>query len=251
MQRLLTNTVKFIEGQKNNLDKINEPKKCVLLATKGKETIYVSWELNIPATDTDWIGFYRKEKPDNKYELEFKTSKSSVDHRNIKIPKEPGFYEFRFFSRGTYDSIATSSIIYVGPKIEMQASMDNFDNITISWNTVEGDIGSGDWIGLYKTDDIKNKNYIRSFWVTKKIDSRESDGHLDSGTYEFRYFPNRCYHYIVKSNPVHITNRDRLELIYTKGEKNRINSKIKVLHEVHSSRISSRDWIAIYKKRKP
>jgi len=95
---------------------------------------------------------------------------------------------------------------------------------------------------------IETEIIKKFFYINGTRGEVETDGRLESGSYEFRFFPYKCgYTYIGKSNIIEVVNRDKLEILITRENNSRMK-KIAVSYEVHSLIPSSSDWIALYKK---
>lgn len=75
------------------------------------------------------------------------------------------------------------------------------DIVGVSWDLgPEGEPSSGDWIGLFKQNQPSSTQYV----IYKKTGGAKR-GIIDVaapglGTWEFRFFPNNSYDYVMKSN---------------------------------------------------
>jgi len=253
MQEEIEATRRLIIQRENLVNKIEEEaRKCTISVQYSPTTIMVSWSLGdqIP-TDKDWIAFYKKDNPNKSYREYFLTKVHGQKQGNhfIRTPKKtPGLYEFRFFPNGSYEEISRSDIIYIGPDLEIYGAFGENNNITLNWNLNNGEIASGDWLGLYKVN-MDNRSYIKTIPLTqgKTKDIITFNNTLDPGSYEFRFFPYKCgYTYVTKSNIFEIPNLDKLEVDIVKVN-NRIQ-KLKVNYQINSRNPSTSDWIALYKK---
>jgi len=255
MQQEIEATRRLIVQRENLVHRIvEEAKKCTIAVQYSPTTIMVSWSLGdqIP-TDKDWIGFYKKDNPNKSYREYFRTKEHGQKQGNhfIRTPKTPGLYEFRFFPNGSYEEIARSDIIYIGPELEISGSTAFGDNntVSLSWNLKKGEISSGDWIGLYKVH-MDNRSYIKTIQLPQGKKSELvtiPNLTLDPGFYEFRFFPYKCgYTYVTKSDQFEVLNLDKLTVDIVKVN-NRIQ-KLKVYYQINSRKPSNSDWIALYKK---
>jgi len=179
---------------------VEETRKCTIAVQFNSNSILVSWSLGdqMP-TDKDWIGFYIKENPNKSYREYFTTGGQRQGNRFIRTPKTPGLYDFRFFPNGTYNPIARSDTVYIGPELNLNAHFnENTTEINITWELTRGELTNGDWIGLYKVDS-DNKKYIKSIPISGTNERTVAiDAHLEPGPYEIRFFPYKCGYTSVK-----------------------------------------------------
>jgi hypothetical protein len=117
------------------------------------------------------------------------------------------------------------------------------DVVGVSWDLGPGcEPSSGDWIGLFKQNQPSNTQYV----VYKKTGG-ERRGILDVaapgvGTWEFRFFPNNSYDYVMKSNLLIVG--PQLELEASLAEN---GETIEVSCKLLSGQMNPRDWVGLYK----
>jgi len=243
-------TRRLIIQKENFVNRIEEEnKKCTIAVQYSPATIIISWSLgDLIPTDKDWIGFYKRDNPDKSYKDYFTTKGQRQGNNFIRTPTTPGVYEFRFFPNGSYNKIASSDIIYIGPELELRGSFED-NSVIFSWNLKRGQITNGDWFGFYKqTSD--NRNYIKTIPIStdKTQDTVRLDLRLDPGLYVFRFFPYKCgYTKVKESEPFEVPNLDSLDYEIVMDDNNRVE-KIKVFYQINSRTASNSDWIAFYKK---
>jgi hypothetical protein len=117
------------------------------------------------------------------------------------------------------------------------------DVVGVSWDLGSGcEPSSGDWIGLFKQNQPSNTQYV----VYKKTGGAQR-GILDVaapgvGTWEFRFFPNNSYDYVMKSNLLIVGPQLELEASLDEG-----GDTIEVSCKLLSGQVNPRDWIGLYK----
>lgn len=91
----------------------------------GAKTIIVSWSLgaDLKSSPSDWIGFFKLGMPNAKYREYIKTNGEREGSHHFTAPKTPGLYQFRYFREGTYNEIAHSDLIHIGPQMVITAAL--------------------------------------------------------------------------------------------------------------------------------
>jgi len=89
------------------------------------KTVVVSWALgpDMKATPNDWIGFYKLGQPSDKYREYIKTGGAPSGMHDFTAPKTPGLYLFKYFTNSTYNEIAVSGTLHLGPQLLVSASL--------------------------------------------------------------------------------------------------------------------------------
>jgi hypothetical protein len=156
-----------MEGKKVLDDIKRKTNICTVTAQAGTKTIFCSWKLiDREPTEHDWIGFYNKNNPNKNYRTFHKT-RAREGHFIVDSPNTPGLYEFRFFSNGSYEDIARSDVIYIGPTISLVAlPSKNGDVVILKWEITKGEsyLSPKDWFGFYHVKD-RNKEYKKKYSI--------------------------------------------------------------------------------------
>ena len=154
----------------------------------------------------DWIGLYRIGDPDTSYLWYRYTEGGTSGSFTLTAPSSAGQYEFRYFLRGEYVKIATSSVVTVSdnnPTVTLTPSptsllvgADLAINFTTSSNRPD------DWIGLYRAGDPDTSYlwYRYTGGLTSGAFTLAAPG--PAGSYEFRYFVRGGYTRIATSAAV-------------------------------------------------
>lgn len=223
---------------------------AVQYSQKQKEIIVVYSMTKQKPNKSDWVGFFKVGSNNKKYLKYIATNGSSVGHEAFETPKVPGLYEFRFFLAGTYEDVARSDAIFIGPQLEMQSEFLEADNkIRLTWNLKSGELGSSDWVGFYRRDK-SNKNYISSHY----LDAKASNGCIEvpaprrPDDYEFRFLPYACgYQHICTSNVVVVPNKDVVTMEEIRSSSDNSLQSLRLTWNILSVDVSSWDWVALYK----
>jgi len=235
---------------------------CTLSVRYGIKTIVVSWSLgeDMKSLPGDWIGFYKIGMPLQQYRNCVKTGGVRQGHEHVSAPKTPGLYQFKYFIDGSYNEVATSDVIHIGPQVTLcaqlveDASDEKNNMIEVSYTLNGGELSADDWFGLYNATENNNKSYITYYKIGKKLNNsiRSSSFQIPAprspGDYVIRFFPALCgYTFVSKSNNVRIVNKDKLTTELIKDESNGRIKNIKVFWDIHSVDPSTYDYVALYK----
>jgi len=232
---------------------------CTLSVRYGIKTVVVSWSLgeDMKTQPGDWIGFYKVGMPAQQYRKCIKTAGARQGHEHVKAPKTPGLYQFKYFVDGSYNEVALSDVIHIGPQLTLTAQLiedaENEKNnvIEVSYTLKGGELSPDDWFGLYNANQNNNKTYITFHKIGKKLQSSsfQLPAPRTPGDYVVRFFPSLCgYTFVSKSNSVRIANKDKLVFDLIKDDTNGRVKSVKVSWDIHSVDPSSYDYIALYKQ---
>lgn len=86
----------------------------------------VEWEIvNGTTSSYDWIGLYRVDQPNKQYlTYEWRGSNDKKGVALFNAPSVYGTYEFRYIPYGSYQHVAISNKIKVGPQVELVGTYD-------------------------------------------------------------------------------------------------------------------------------
>jgi hypothetical protein len=218
-----------------------------------KDGVVVVWALNSKQkpSKSDWVGFFKVGDGNKQYLKYIATNGSERGHEVFATPSTPGLYEFRFFLAGSYDDVARSDAIHIGPQLEMRSEiLEASSKIVLHYELKSGNLGSSDWVGFYRKDK-PNKQYTSSHYLKEPKGTIEVPMPRRPAEYEFRFFPYACgYTYIAASNPVVVPNRDKLSLEAINDNAG-VLARVKATWDIHSVDSSSWDWIGLYKAGAP
>jgi len=89
--------------------------------------VTVSWEMTQgESTNYDWIGLYSVDQPNKQY-LTYQWKNKSDTNKGTVTFTAPGYYgtyEFRYFANNSYNHVAMSNRVTIGPKVEIEARLD-------------------------------------------------------------------------------------------------------------------------------
>jgi len=175
-------------------------------------TLTVDWEvISGISTAYDWIGLFGVDQPNKQYvTYEWRGKQDKKGKLTFIAPNEYGVYEFRYFPSKTYEHIAMSERIVVGPLVDLVASLDKENKkIKVSWSQKSGNQYRRAWCGLYEQSQTNNKQYIA--WEYAPTISAEItfDTPVKPAVYEIRFF---SYNYVdvCRSNAIVIEGEDKL-----------------------------------------
>jgi len=227
---------------------------CTLSVRYAPKTVVVSWSLgeDMKALPNDWVGFYKVGLPDTQYRKAVKTNGARQGHEHFPAPKTPGLYHFRYFVNGSYDILATSDVIHIGPQILLNTKLVEDENpkkniIEVEYTLRGGDLSPDDWFGIYKATETNNKNYLMYHKLGKQLSSSSFQFPAPRlpGDYVVRFFPYLCgYTHVTKSPLIRIPNKDKLVL--TMNYENERVKTIEVKWDILSIEPSTSDYIALY-----
>jgi hypothetical protein len=227
----------------------------------GAKTIIVSWSLgaDLKAAPSDWIGFYKLGMSNEKYREYIKTVGDREGSHHFTAPKTPGLYQFKYFREGSYNEVAHSDLIHIGPQLVITCALTSVDNgagkerVDVTYVLNSGEVTTSDWFGLYHAEEKNNKNYLSMRYIqssettTKKV-VFSFDAPRTPGDYVVRFFPARCrYTSTAHGNALRVLNRDKLTLEVTKDSATQRPLLVRVRYEIRSVDVSPKDYIALYK----
>jgi len=61
--------------------------------------------------------------PAQQYRKCIKTAGARQGHEHVNAPKTPGLYHFKYFVDGSYNEVATSDVIHIGPQLTLTAQL--------------------------------------------------------------------------------------------------------------------------------
>jgi hypothetical protein len=166
---------------------------------------------NGTASSWDWIGIYSPNTPNKKYLTYQRINNLQKGAVTFSAPAEYGEYELRYFASGSYEHLAMSNKVIVGPQFAVQAIHDSTTKkITVTWSQSSGNTYNKAWIGLYEKSQ-PNKSYIT--WNHAGMGQVVFDAPVKPAEYECRFF-SYSYYDVAHSNIVRIEGIDKLELSY-------------------------------------
>lgn len=229
----------------------------------GAKTVIVSWSLgtDLKAAPSDWIGFYKLGMPNEKYREYISTAGEREGSHHFTAPKTPGLYQFRYFRESSYNEVAHSDLIHIGPQITLISALAQADNgkdrIDVTAILSSGEVTTKDWFGLYHAEEKNNKNYLSMRYIqsselqTKKI-VFTFEAPRTPGDYVVRFFPERCrYTSTAHGNNLRVLNRDKLTIDVVKDNATQRPLSLRIKFEIRSVDVSAKDYIGIYKTSAP
>lgn len=208
------------------------------------QPIAVEWEVRSgDTTSYDWIGMYPLKSPTlNKHYLtyQYKGKGDKKGSVTFYAPQYYGEYEFRYFLNGSYESVARSEKLKVGPQIQLEATRQQ-QKIAVKWSKTSGNEYSRAWIGLYLKSEANNKQYITWEYANKPNTEVLFDSPIKPDEYEFRFFTN-SYEDVARSNTIHIEGKDTLVVTVADGM---VNVKVNIV-TVDPYQASA--WVGLYFK---
>jgi len=179
--------------------------------------IIVAWEMNVGESTTyDWIGMFSVDQPNKQYVTYQWRGKSDINKGTVTFtaPSVYGTFEFRYFVNSSYQHVAISNRVTVGPKVELEASVAENGKIVVKWNQVSGNKYARAWIGLYEKSQSNNKLYIS--WEYATTSELTFAAPVKPREYEFRFFTN-SYEPVATSKAILIEGEDRLSASISNG----------------------------------
>jgi glycerol-3-phosphate cytidylyltransferase-like family protein len=180
-------------------------------------SIPVTWEMTKgESTPYDWIGMFSVDQPNKQYITYQWREKNDTNKGTITFtaPNLYGTYEFRYFVNRSYQHVAMSNRVTVGPKVELEAKLSENGKLVAKWNQVSGNKYPRAWIGLYERTQTNNKSYIT--WEYATTPEVTFTAPIRPREYEFRFFTN-SYEHVAKSNAILIEGEDRLSASIADG----------------------------------
>jgi hypothetical protein len=180
--------------------------------------VTVSWEMTQgESTNYDWIGLYSVDQPNKQY-LTYQWKNKSDTNKGTVTFTAPGYYgtyEFRYFANNSYNHVAMSNRVTIGPKVEIEARLDETGKkFIVKWNQISGNKYSRAWIGFYEKSQTNHKMYIT--WEYASAPEISFVAPVKPREYEFRFFTN-SYEPVARSNTVRIEGEDRLSASISDG----------------------------------
>jgi len=244
------------------MSRIAQENALVTLSVRySNKIIAVTWGLgkDYKAAPNDWIGFYKVGQRNEKYREYIKTNGERKGSHNFTAPKTPGLYIFKYFSAGTYNEVACSDVIHIGPQLSLNASLVPAQSAQNKKWTIElqctlnaGELTTSDWVGLYAASEKSNRRYIAmKYLAPMKVGESmvlTFDAPRTPGDYVFRFFPSRCrYTHVATSNRVRVENRDALHVETVRDDKTGRIVKLRVRAVIHSVDPNVSDYVAVYR----
>ena len=157
------------------------------------DTVTVDWAAPVGSPQFDWIGLHRVGDPNNVILWWMHTGGAESGQAPVKMPREEGDYEFRYFiNNSLIDMRAISSTVTVQNPYSLVASPATVapgDTVTVDWTSPAGS-PQFDWIGLHRVGDPNN---VILWWMhTGGAAAGQAQVQMprEEGDYEFRYFIN-------------------------------------------------------------
>lgn len=197
-------------------------------------------------TKKDWIGFYRSDKPNNKY-LEYKWLQPDVLEGiwEVKMPRRGGYdYEFRFFSHTLKLPMQTSNKVSLpkGDYLKFDRKDIHHDGSefkdTVTWTIVSVDPTSWDWIELINAT---TKQRITWSYLDMNGQSLSFNVPRTPGHYQYRYWASSIGSGPVAFSPqFEVVNRDRITLEAVDGV------ILRASIDIHSIVTNTSCWVGIF-----
>jgi len=148
----------------------------------------VTWEIHSSdVTSYDYIALYKKDAPNNHYET-YKYVDMKSGFLNFDAPKEVATYEFRYHCRGMRTvECAVSNSISIANTDSIVANI-NDGMIAVTWDIHSQSKTSWDWVGLYKSSENSNMNYLSYKFIDLSSNAMIFEKPKIPGQYEVRYF---------------------------------------------------------------
>lgn len=138
-------------------------------------TIIVSWMAgkDLKPQPTDWIGFYKVGNPNTEYREYIKTQGERSGLHHFTAPKTPGLYVFKYFVGGSYNEVASSDVLHLGPQVQLSAKIVPTADptstaratIEVSYTLNSGELTTSDWVALYPSSEKNNRKYLQTQYV--------------------------------------------------------------------------------------
>eukprot|EP01128_Nolandella_sp_AFSM9_P003778 TRINITY_DN1657_c0_g1_i1.p1 TRINITY_DN1657_c0_g1~~TRINITY_DN1657_c0_g1_i1.p1 ORF type:complete len:652 (-),score=224.02 TRINITY_DN1657_c0_g1_i1:40-1842(-) len=225
---------------------------CTLGVRYSEKTVIVSWSLgkDLQGLPADWIGFFKLGNKD--YRQYIKTGGKRTGTHHFTAPKTPGLYVFRYFVDGSYNEVATSDVIHIGPQLKLVSTLNEEEKtVSVTVTKRSGEVTTSDWFGFYKASEKNNKKYVASQYigesdVNAKTFTLNFPAPRTPGDYVVRFFPKRCkYTNVTSSNSIRIENRDRISTSPFSLEEGRVVDLL-VKFDIHSVDVTKWDYVAVY-----
>jgi len=96
---------------------------------------------------------------------DIKTGDDRQGHNHFPAPKTPGLYHFKYFIDGSFNEVAESDIVHIGPQLSLESKIiqdpeDGKTKIEVSYKLNSGELSEDDWFGLYNATESNNKRYL-------------------------------------------------------------------------------------------
>jgi len=215
----LDKSVAEVEQPKADATKCTVVMKATPEVVDMDNEVVVEWEMkNGQSTPNDWIGLYAIDRPNKQYYTYNWRGKNDTSKGTMTFtsPRMYGQFEFRYFVNRSYEHVAMSNRIRVGPQVDVLATIDNSKNkIVVKWKQLSGNTYPRCWIGLYEKSQENNKLYI-TYERTTSLEL-QFDIPVKPQEYEFRFFTN-SYDDVARSNTIKIEGTDSLVASYANKE---------------------------------
>jgi hypothetical protein len=188
----------------------NVPRVTATVAAIGSgAALAVSWAGIVTPTATDWIGLIPVNAPDASYVAWSHTTGTAAGDLNLPIPLgvTPGLYELRLFRQDTYQRLAVSNVVKVGPTVGVSpVVIAPGGTVTATWGGVVTPSAT-DWLALVPLNG-GNTTYVA--WTYSGGGSAGSailvlPANLQAGAYDVRLFANDTLERLALSNVVTVT----------------------------------------------
>jgi len=171
--------------------------------------IVVSWEMiEGESSNYDWIGLFPVDQPNKQY-ISYQWIPKTDTHKGsitFVAPNTYGSFEFRYFVNKSYNHVAMSNRVTIGPKVELEAKLDS-NKVVVKWTQQSGNKYPRAWIGFYEKAQTNNKLYIT--WEYASVPQVSFAAPVKPNSYEARFFTN-SYEDVARSNAVRIEGEDKL-----------------------------------------
>ena len=174
------------------------------------KALSVTWSAPAGSSVYDWIALYRVGDPNLAYGWWRYTNGATSGTFFLSAPETPGDYEFRYLVNNGFTDVARSATITVNPASGYSVSavpsaVNPGGSVNVSWTAPAGS-SAFDWIGLYRTGEAENRNYISWFYTGGATSgTRAVTMPTATGNYEFRYLLDNGYTHRAVSNPVTVS----------------------------------------------
>ena len=209
----------------------------------------VTWNVPTGQRATDWIGLYRAGAPASEYLWMTYTNGAASGSAVVSAPSPAGAYEFRYFTRNSYNETGVSNPVTtripVGYSLSTSgATVNGGARVNVTWTAPAGR-PANDWIGLFRVGD-SNRDY-HAFVFTNGAESGSADfiAPEGGGEFEFRYLLRDGYNHVVKSGSffVNVAGYSVTPSATTAAAGGSID-----VSWVAPEGSSSMDWVALYRE---
>lgn len=181
----------------------------------GGNNVSVSWNVTSGTpSNYDWIGLFAVDSTNKNYITYQWTKQLVTGSLSFVSPSNYGNYEFRYIPGGSYEHIATSDTLIVGPEVKIEAVLNKSTNkVMVNWSQTSGNKYSRSWIGFFEKSQ-SDKNFITWEYASSVSGTLEFEAPIKPTEYHFRYFSYN-YYCVATSNIITIEGNDTMTVELT------------------------------------